>query len=714
MTKELTILEFFERIGKNRPQDLPNFKRVIDIVLPALAARQGLPFDPDNHEDREAVMAIAPAHWLLECLTQVGGAYEAWLTDAVPDLLLVKAYNREYRGAFNRCLEHGVMAHVLSTAVKGVGPEWLADRQRLAESLPINDEQRLALIAKGKTEYYGKNLETEARLAKLWARKHLDCFNVFARFMTARCILGRTDVTQDLIHGAKDSFYNCLADKNASARYYNAKAAWIYLADLLPDVPVVAWPEPGKDREYGLKPDERSPIFSLMLVKMRKAIEDAYEKSTADLCEKAMTLYAGFLKREQGIDEALISQDLGGPQDLALFFLGPFPTPADGRVPDSEVELAMLLDDPGYRRRIVDWGARNIRHSWSQEAPRANPMLREFLDWHLDRGTGPSAKVYVNPFITICQTYLEAAEIQTQWLAKQRGRVRRKQRDAPPSARKRNKNLVCQAEDLWLKLVEARGRLDKITDKLRAKMEARPGHGPTARAWATAQRDKVAFKMILAYPMRATTFHLMIKGTHILLDTWQIHVRPDQTKGHSEVLRTIPDSGVFGELRQDIQEYLDLAVPILLNGRPETPYFLITNFRGPQILDEEGNLMADDQAFARIIRKLTRTVFKDLLPEGVRELTPHSFRDLFSDFVVEGGGTLDMIAKALANSPAVAAEHYASRVHKNDKDIHDFVDARVDARKADQTLCKLVSAIIRTPVSPEQVKKLRKLFARHR
>jgi hypothetical protein len=715
---DFTIKAFVDRIAERRPHDLGNLKRILRVVVPALAARKDMAFDRDDGGEYEAFVSLAPASWLLDLIECQDGPWAPWLVEAEPEIQLVAAYRKDYRKALNRCIKHAVMSHLMSTAVKGVSVEWLADRAVLAEYLPINQEKLAALVAAGVTERLDKNLLTDPKGAIRAAGNVLNAFNAMGRYFTGLGIVRRQDVTRADLYlpkgspGAGRSYYRHMEALGATTRASHAHVGWDILAELQPHVPAVAWPDPLGDRQYGLTPKERPPLFVAMMADIRKAVEGCITADTLGILNNMIIRYGGFLKRKLSLDLDEICAGLDSPRKLALLFFGTFPLSEDGDEPLFEVELAKLRDSVEYRQEVIaDIGRKIRKHKSNDAPPRANPLVVAFLDWLMDTKREGAAAAVANPLVMVATKYLKADDSQVEWLGEKRKAVRQRNEKKAAKGRKETKNRLSRNPGLYADFVRNFDRLDKNVTRLRTAMDANPDSAPHAGRWALALRDATIFKLLFHSPVRARTIHFAKLDEQVLADEGQLHLTPDVTKNKSEILRNLREFGAFGNLREDVATYVKEARGIILAGR-ESPYFLATRPCRKEVYDVSGNLMAGYQAVARIVRGVSRKHFPDLLEKArIAELTPHCPRDLLTNFMHTEGGSVDISAAALGDTEETVLRHYRGRTKLNDDKLTDFLDERIGSCQTAESLFKSLEAIMRTSDTPAaKVKRARKLL----
>lgn len=690
----LSIAEFVAVVADGRSQDEKNLVRILKVIVPHLAGHadmdQGME-DATFHE----FTATCPAVILLDCLG-TDGKWAPELVAAVPSLAEIKAYKDDYRRCLVRCLDHAIARRLIPASARGVAPEWLSARSALDEVLPYNQKRLRERLDAGETELFGHTLKRKTeKTTYLYFRTMLDGFNLFGRHMTSLGVLRPQDVHPEHFYGPDNSFYAETKRRNPEAQttYYRAAFAWRILSGLKPEWQLADVPEPKKAREYGLKPHEMpKTLIGLKDEAHQAAAAQKLSTTTLGNYEEHLKRLCGFLKHEQGLDLDGLCREVDDPEELGYLLGGGYPVLDGFQDPAPEEEARLVFEDTRYREAILGRIRRANRAHEAKEACRPNPLLALYKRFHLQRGTASSLEVGLKASRIMSQHYLKVHKTQLAWksdLISDTLKAKKRQR---PSERSRRKVLVGTDRDLWLKMVAARPRIAAHTEKLRQAMikaQADPKLKENQKAnarmrYAIAVRDELMVALLLAFQLRKENIQGLKLGEDIVPAQYRILLPPESAKADEPILKTFPDKGPFADLKALLDAYLTEARPIILGARAETPYCFLSYSRGQsETHDEGGHLRGGREQLSKVMQRVCKLHFSDILPPGLNIFNVHLARDILVGYVYGKEDAEAIICQALNNTPETAKRHYNNISRLADDGIKEFIE-NVDTSKASE------------------------------
>lgn len=676
-----------------KPHDRKSFPRVCNLILPALAAKLGVSPNVVPTES-EALgtpfMAYVPAQALFECLDH-DDKWAPWLVEVVPELGAIKSYASDYRRSFVRVIEHATARCLITTAARGVAPDWREARNAIKAVVPDTKTRLQGMLADGVTEVHGFSL-TERGFTATWRRFGLKVtyFNKMARYMTARGILHPRDVRAEHLYGGKDSLYEAFKAENADAMigYYHARDAWCILRQLEPDGKLVDFPTPRADKQYCMPLAQASCLFieGFEVYEAKKTLKPSTKGNTVN----DLQCLLGFLQKHQGFDIPAFCRRFELAEDLYLVLLAGYPPIETGPEPDPTEELRRLADDEDYLAAIVATIRRaNQFHAYKKGHVRRNPFLAKYAEWHIARGTATMAERALKMFRALGDHYLGVEESQKKWLNDLLSRVVAAKKDQKPSDREVRKQLAATDDELWDKLVAAWPRLAAHTEEryeewLAAEAET-PGSTKAVRAlksWAVALRNELMVGMLLGFTLRKENLQgLRLAATEKLPKTvfpenYTILLPPQGTKAKEWIRRQFPEEGPFARLRDLFDLYVAKARPILLGERGETPYLFVSRAGADQCArDEDGHHRIGRERLPVTVRKICKDFFGDILPPGMDIFNVHLIRDMFAQHAGNYEGGTGLTAQGLANTPGAVDKHYRRIDRQGDRKVRRHLES---------------------------------------
>jgi hypothetical protein len=379
--------------------------------------------------------------------------------------------------------------------------------------------------------------------------------------------------------------------------------------------------------------------------------------------------YFGWMVRVRGrnVDRACASLE---GEELAWLFLGGLPPTEDGREPALDAEAAKILDDASHREDLVTRLMRINRRHDANGSCRRNPFVTLYVEWYVtERGSPSSAEVFIKYARTIAKRYLRVHKSQLEWIATLYGFATRQKTAKPPSPTAQRKDAAGDDPELWLKLVAARPRLAARSAELkRIWMES--GLGPEsdpAITWALSVSHGLMIGLLLAFQLRSKNIRQMKRGVDLFPKAYKVSIPPPRAKADKPIVRTFPARGPLADRMALLDTYLDEARPILLAGRPDTPYVFVGHPKRDASYDADGHLMIGRDRLAKALKKVSEEHFADLFPEGLDLFSPHLARHVLTNY-----------ARRLENGDAIACQALANTIQTIDRNYFTISRTRDD------------------------------------
>lgn len=722
-----TIADFLAFIEQRKPKDHANLLRILRIVVPALAAVDGLaPPHPEDDTFTGFADKLAATR-LLDCLVKDGRTWAGWLIAADPELERVAAYRKDYRRCLVRCLDHAIATRHLTTSTRGVAPEWQIARNLLANVLAYDAKRLKARLDNGETELFGHSLvDKPARTIQRYQRSMLDSFNEFARYMTGIGIASPREVRPEHFYGSPVSWYAVRKKANPAAMmaYSRGRFAWAILQHLKPEWNLADLPTPREDRKYSL-PEADLPPLAARLCELIRALP----LRTGEMNVRHLLCLLGVLALKLGLDIEGLCALLDDPLDLAFVLFGGYPPTANGRVPDEEVRRIFV--DRTYLYEVVDGihGVNTLVVARGNRC-RANPLLGAYEAWMLANGRHSMLEVGLKQFHLLGVYLLRTDETQRGWIKAMIKATRKTRSNRLPSSRSKKKQAIGADPGLWLKLVGARSRLAEHVTTLREAMNAAAVDPKLTdeqkrharMRWATGCRDQLLYGMLLGFLLRKSNLQRLRIGETIFPEERRISLPPVNSKSTRWINKNFYQSGPFADLAALLDTYLLEARPVLLAGRPDTPYLFLPVPSGPESHDEEGFLSVGRELLSRVLRDLGREFLSDVLPPSLGDFTPHLVRHAFSRHAQRGEDGKAVASQGLSDAPGTIDQHYSETNREWDDRVHEHMEGldhvdrphprRLSSRRR-RALRAEITSILRTGDERSRVDALERLVERY-
>lgn len=716
----LTIAQVEDEVARVLPSYYETAARVLPLVKLGLARK--LAGDPGLRLDEEMLATFTcetPAFHLLTTLDDNLQRWAPWISEMVPEIASVKAYSREYRYAFVRCIQRAVAGGLVSSSSLGMSPAWLEARIWLATNLPFTDPLLDALLAEGQTEYYGRPLRRKSRLrTKNEFRIMLHGFTAMARYMTTRGILDLKDVLPEHICGRGESWYEerKRGREHDMKVYYTSKQAWEVLRQACPDLELVEWPTPNEHYQFGLKIGERPPLLEQMLGELEQM--NVLDNGTMRNIRVHTHRMLGYYQKVLGLDVPGLCEALDDPQDLAYLIYAPYPQTEEFRIPEAAAEVRQVFEAPDYRRKLLRLIPRAARRNGEIEPCRSNPFIELYTEWNIERkafGTGDGS---LSSFRIAAQNYLNVNPSQFEWFRRLRRKNRNNKKRSPVVAWTRRKEILARDHELWKKVVSALPRMAQYASDRHAEMLAASDaetRRERAMHWAIALRDQLVISFLLCFQFRSKNIARMRLGEELMIDQYVISIPGFRAKNGTRINKRFPERGVFADLKTLLDLYVEEARPYLLPEGSESPYLLLPFPSERTTKDDDGQLMISMTTMGKLVRRACERHLKDVLPSDLDRLTSHTFRDLFANLGVRQPGGTTMASQALANSVEVLIGHYVGVDRSGDHEVRQFIEGiniatGKDAAARRKEFRERLEAVAGQGATPVRIHELMKLY----
>jgi hypothetical protein len=720
---EYTVQDLRVRIHERKPHECPKLDNALRHILPIEFERLGLPcpdfHDPDAFTDAAGTV---PADRLYAYLD--GARWAAWVIEKDSRFKEHPSLARDYRQSLIRCLRHASCGHRLSRWTLGLTPAWMAARDVLARSIPCSQREVMAMVEAGHTECFGHSLT--ARSPKTTAAYFVtlrDGFNKMGRYFSEHGIESPDDVRPEHLYGNPDAWY--VGHRGSSpiplVTYSRTKEAWHVYGKLNPDLKLCQWPQPMNDRNYGIRLEGGPPLIRQMLDDIFAQMPLA--EKTRNSHTSMITRLVGYIQNHLGHDVLRFCHEVDDPTDLCYLLLASYPPAPDGREPAPMEEISLIINNSAYREGLLaELPRANRLHAHRGEC-RANPFVQAHCDWHLERANYSAADNMARTVRAINREFLRGNETQHRWLYRIYRRARDLKKKAAATPRVRRKHLMGLDPFLWDKLVDYRPTLRTKTEKVRKRMEETKGRRRESwwrMRWAVTQRDELLFGLLLAMQFRPENFIEARIDDNYFPQHYKFMLPPEDDKEAGLHYRTIPEEGPLADLRALMDEYIELARPILAEG-DESPYLFLSagksaNGRQRALKKEGVRRMWDGQLLATT-RKITLRLPPGFLPTGLDSLTPYDFRHLWSNHAHEQGdaGDKSLESAGLGNKPITAHIHYVNRPGGNDRKVRKHLEqlpskAPRDSAEVRRQARRQIEEVLGDSHDPSVVHRLMKIY----
>lgn len=674
-----TVRDLMQAIEERRPKDAYKFKLILERILPALASKDQNAVPPTAALLQDPSWDI-PATHLQECLDEKG-KWAPWLTEKLPELESSKSLRDDYRRCFARCLDHAIASRLISSSTVGVAPAWQEARELLNQQLPCTTKTLQALLQSGTWDLFGHSLtgKPPKNTCKFF-RTILDSTNQLGRYMTSIGVMSPQEVRPEHLYGTDVSWYAYYRRNwpTGMTGVTRSRYGWDILKALRPEWALIDWPRPSEDRVFATVEEEWPPLFRFLLEDIEQLIQkEELSRATMENIRHNLSRLLGYLEKQLGIDVHALCTSLQTPEDLAWLLLGGYPPIEQDRELPPAQEVQRIIGDSAYRDDVLDRIQRANRRHESQGPCRPNPVLTLYLDWTLGRERTGSADVLLKTFRIVGQRYLRINDSQLGWMKKMIQRTKKVKAARPPSARSKRKQVVSLDPDLWLKLIKARPRLTAYTEEMNQAMNQATDPRSISYwklRYAIAVRDELMLGILLAFQLRTENILRMKIGHEIIPSEYRIDVPGHRAKARIRIVKHFPDSGPFADLKALLDTYIEVARPILLAGRRETPYLFLSAKKDKEVFDDDGYLTVSKDRLRVSVQKAVDRHFKDLLPPGLDLLSPHTYRDIFTRAIYNSGGEV-LTAQALGNTPEVVRSNYLVLNRGHDTEVKAFLES---------------------------------------
>lgn len=613
----LSLGELLTRYQAIRPGEIPTIRTVLKtIIFPALGYRKVL------GTRLERLIEETPAPALYGLLDPVQHSWSEHVRRRLPE---GTTHQKAYYRVLRRLLTFGEREGLLHPDQYAISPDWWELIERF-----------ISLTSDAGMRQDAGRLRSGLRILARWA--------------TSRGYEPR-DLPLEVRANSRimGDFHRTFPPERDGA-FYLARRAWNLLADSLPDTNLARWISEGERRFHGIPRSNWPPCVALGLESL--IAQDGlgmWRPETVAGYQYLVSTYLGTL-RDLGLDAKafLVGVD-DGTDALRLLFQG---MPPETRAIDANESANRLSENDSYREGLLS-ALRGMSGQYDGRASQPNPFIIAAIASLVRDGKVATASHLLTRALAISRGVLGITERHVEWCLKMLRQINQLSK-RQPTRYYYKKRAVFRYPELWADLVRARSRLREHTVHLGERAQEAVGSQQVQYElrWAVALRNEVLFSMLLCYPLRAGNFSQMLLGIHFDARRHRIHFRPEETKNQREIEYELPESGdgSLGDIRTLVQEYLDVARPLLLAGR-ESPYFFVPS--------PNGGMKLARQAFNTILREISRRFLAGVLPDGLEVLNPHLLRHAAASYQLAVRENLNLAAQILNDSPSTISKSYA-------------------------------------------------------
>ncbi len=546
----------------------------------------------------------------------------------------LKNYPREIR----RFIERATFITPANEASDKLLPEWEDLQESVKVLLPPRSERLRRMLNEGITTFAGYDAEGKLfdginkRLGNMRS-----CFLRLGREASARNmtpeVFGKTVVLPGkfdeipMLQGKPIAFYHC-------------KAIWNELATLHPSQNLPPW-------------GDAQVIISAPAESVPENLTEGLEKALfegRELSENTEENYRGSFSTFFGIIEAAglslyrLTRGLDDRDAIRLFTMGIERTLLV-RDPDRDNPQALarrMQDDLNFRDNVIA-SMRGIEGAYDGKTALPNPFVTLAIGTRIEEGKFAAARQLIMRISTINRSYFAVADHHYNWIASVINRVKDLEAAQKTDYAAKKKAAFANPR-LWPFLLE---RLVQVEEDLFVQV----GH-PTLD-WARNVKYTCIMHVLFLYPMRRESFRKMRFEKNYDRDTFQFHFEDEEVKNQKAFRYSLPTGGRGRMSREIMDLYLQVARPVLLQGRHSSFVFVPEQTRenaGPHLRKNAMNDFMPDYC---------KEHFTDLLPAELMDMNPHIARHIVASYALVVDKNLNLAAQLLNDDPMTVLKHYS-------------------------------------------------------
>jgi hypothetical protein len=546
----------------------------------------------------------------------------------------LKNYPREIR----RFIERATLISPANEASDKLLPEWEDLQESVKVLLPPRSERLRRMLNEGITSFAG--YDAEGKLFDVVNRRlgnMRSCFLRLGRQASARNMTPK-EFGETVVLPGNFEEVNLLRGKPIA--YYHCKAIWNELATLHPCLNLPPW---GDSQVLISAPAESIP--DNLAEGLDKALFDGRE-----LSENTKENYRGSFSTFFGIVEAVglslyrMTRGLDARDAIRLFTMG---IERSLLVHDADRDDPLALarriqDDVEFRDQVIA-SMREIEGTYGGKTALPNPFVTLAINTRIEEGKFAAARQLIMRISTINRSYFAVADHHFNWISSIIKRLKDLEAAQKTDYAAKKKAAFANPR-LWPLLLE---RLIQTEENLLAQV------GSPTLEWAREVKYTCMMHVLFLYPMRRESFRIMQFEQNYDRDTYQFHFEDEEVKNQKAFRYSLPTGGRGRMSREIMDLYLQVARPILLQGR-QTPFVFVPE----QTRDNAGPHLRR-AAMNDFMPDYCKVHFADILPAELMDMNPHIARHIVASYVLVVEKNLNLAAQLLNDDPMTVLKHYS-------------------------------------------------------
>ena len=552
--------------------------------------------------------------------------------------LTTTTYLKNYPREIRRFIERAKLISPANEASDKLLPEWETLMDSVKVLLPPNSERLKRMLNEGITTFAG--YEAEGKLFDVVNRRlgnMRSCFLRFGRQASAQNMTPEAFGKTVVLPG---NFDEVPLLKGKSIAYYHCKAIWNELATLHPSLNLPPW---GDAQVIISAPAESIPE------NLAEGLEQALFQGR-DLRESTGENYRGSLSTYFGIIEAAglslyrLTSGLDARDAIRLVTMG-IERSLLLRDPERDDPIALarrIQDDVEFRDRVIA-GMREIEGAYNGKTALPNPFVTLAINTRIEEGKFAAARQLIMRISTINRSYFAVADHHFNWIASIIKRLKDLEATQKTDYAAKKKAAFANPR-LWHLLLE---RLVQVEEDLFVQI------GSPTLEWAREVKYTCMMHVLFLYPMRRESFRIMQFGQNYDRNTFQFHFEDEEVKNQKAFRYSLPTGGRGRMSREIMDLYLQVARPILLQGR-KSPFVFV-----PEQTRENAGPHLRVAAMNDFMPGYCKDHFADILPAELMDMNPHIARHIVASHALVVEKNLNLAAQLLNDDPMTILKHYS-------------------------------------------------------
>lgn len=546
----------------------------------------------------------------------------------------LKSYPREIR----RFIERAKYICPVNEASVDLLPEWVPLQESVKVLLPPSSERLKRMLNEGITVFAGYDAEgklfhqVNRRLGNMRS-----CFLRLGRHASERKMTPEAFGKTVILPGTFDEIPML---KGKPIAFYFCKSLWNELVTLHPSLNLPLW---GDAQVIISAPAESIPLS------LADGLEQALFEGR-DLSENTEENYRGSFSTYFGIIEAAglslyrLMRGLDARDAIRLITMGIERSLLVSH-PARDNALALsrrMQDDVDFRDKVIA-SMRSIEGAYDGKTALPNPFVTIAIENRIAEGKFAAARQLIMRISTINRSYFAVSDHHYKWIASIVKRLKDRE-DAHKTDYDDKKKAAFANPRLWPFILD---RLTQVGESLVVQA------GDPTIEWARLVKNTCIMQVLFLYPMRREHFLKMRFGVNYDRDTYQIHFEDEEVKNEKAFRYSLPTGG-RGRMSRDIMDlYLQVARPILLQGR-HSPFVFV-----PEQSRENSGIHLRKTAMNDFMPGYCKDYFADILPVELLEMNPHIVRHIVASYALVVEKNLNLAAQLLNDDPMTVLKHYS-------------------------------------------------------